>query len=468
MVYSLSRAGKLLIGLLLLILISTTLTSFIIASGNAADNREQLFKLTRRRIPSNLPWYPLAVIGDNRPHDASQVRFPQVFYMIVDEIRETKPLGVIGTGDHVGRGAKPQIDELYNTLRDLENVWLVLGNHDIYTPGNITYWEKLIGPQYYYIDDIPGWKIFFIDSEARLSSEWIQQVNWVFQNLKDDEAGILVFHRPVYPYVEHNLDSERIKPLLSAIKQHDHVKLVIQGHWHGFAVTEKLGITWIITGGAGAPLYYYPKKPYEPNIILVKGKYHYLYLILFPNQTYTYYPIRADAASGKIVIDKINETAYTIENTKRSIFNNYTYVPVRVSYHYKNWTIYAVILAPPNKDVTVNFKPTSYTVEVICTANTWYAYAPRKNSSTAIVANGVDHHAVLVLGKKPATTTRPTTTSPSETTTTTQPTPTTSTAKSNNPTTTTPTSGVNTGLIIAVTVVIIGLVIGGVFLVRKH
>ncbi len=459
--------AKLLSALLIVSLILSMIAVIIPARADV-DGRVQLFKLTRRKIPSNLPWYPLAVIGDNRPHDTNEVRLPNVFYRIINEIREVDPLAVIGTGDHVGKGTKPQIDELYNTMKGLENVWLVLGNHDIYIPGNITYWEALIGPEHYYIDDIPGWKIFFIDSEARLTTQWRNEVNWVFNNLGDNEAGIIVFHRPAYPYVEHNLDGERIKPLINAIEAHDHVKLVLQGHWHGFAVGAKYNVTWIITGGAGAPLYYYPSKPYEKGTVIVKGRYHYLYLVLYPNQTFTYYTVRADAASGKVEITGINNTAYRITNTKRDLFNKYTPIPVRINYTYKNWTIYAVILAPPNGEAVINFKTTSYGVIATCTADTWYIYAPRPNSDKAHVAEGVNHHAELILGSKPATTT-PTTTGKASSTTTTPSTPTTSPPKTT-PTTPAqqPSGGTGTGVLVAVAVVAIVLIGAGAYLLKKH
>lgn len=401
----------------MIIIVAVLLQPVILVNSNTAG--QQLYTETRKTLPDNLPWYFFAVFGDNRPHDVNDVELPEMFHRILGEVKTTNPQGLIGTGDHVGKGLPEQIDHLYDLLAGYENAWLAIGNHDI-DGSNYTYWVKRIAPDHFNIDDIPGWRIAFVNSEVRSSKQWSQQLEDALGGA-DNRAVVLVFHRPAYPHVDHNLDTQKRKILINTMKKYNNVKLVLQGHWHGFAVSEAYNATWYIIGGSGAPLYYYPDRPYEENTVLVEGRYHYAYLILMPNQTFKLFPIRIDSASGGISVDKINATAYMIYQDKLTVFRNHTYIPIRVSYTYKNWTIYTVLLAPPKKHVMVNYMIVDGKVAVTCNASTWYVYAPRKSSTKALVSEGVNGRAILMLEEPTTITTTTTTTAPGEPATTTAP-----------------------------------------------
>ena len=422
----------------------------LVNSGN--DTSKQLYTETRKTLPDNLPWYFFAVFGDNRPHDVNDVELPNVFHRILDEAKATNPQGLIGTGDHVGTGLPEQIDHLHDLLVGYENVWLGIGNHDMYGT-NYTYWVKRIAPDHFNIDDIPGWRIAFVNSEVRLSTQWTQQLENALGSA-DGRAVVLVFHRPAYPNVDHNLDGQRKKILFNTMKEYNNVKLVLQGHWHGFAVSKGYNATWYIIGGSGAPLYYYPDHPYEKDTVLVKGRYHYAYLILMPNQTFKVIPIRIDSASGEISVVKINATAYMIYQDKLTVFRNYTYIPVRVNYTYKNWTIYTVLLVPPKKHIMVNYMVADGKVTVTCNASTWYVYAPRKSSTKALVSEGENGRAALTLEVQTTTTT------------TTMTTTTTTTTGETTTTTSTPSGGVDPLVIGGIIVLVLVLVVVGFYKMR--
>ncbi len=333
---------------------------------------QQLFTMSRTTIPDNLPWYPLIVFGDNRPRNTRSILFPSVFYEIVREIKTIQPLALIGTGDHTGRGDILQVDELYRVLsEDLENVWLALGNHDL-KMGQLQYWIKKVAPEYYKIDDIPGWRVAIINSEASLIS-WRNQLEEVLKGLYN-RSVILVFHRPAYPYVEHNLASDKVSILMDSIKRFNHVKLILQGHWHGYGYERRENITWLITGGAGAPLYNYPKKPYDSSTIILQ-KYHYTILILYPNQTFNFIPILVGDNNGEVAVNKINSSAIYIKNTKFDIFGRPVSIPVRVRLNYGKWALYSVVMVPPYFSVIINYKVQDDMVLVKCNASNWYVYA---------------------------------------------------------------------------------------------
>ncbi len=461
--------------LLSLILIVSLILS--LGTAYAQQPAHSLYEESRTIIPDNLPWYPVVVIGDNRPTNVNSVQLPPIFYMVVNETKEIYPIAVIGTGDHTGMGTQEQINVLYNALKGLQNVWLALGNHDL-DAHQEKYWTQVIAPDHYHIDDIPGWRVFILNSECRLSMQWKAQVNTIWNNL-GNRSLILVFHRPIYPKVEHNLDPERANYLLSKIAQHDHVKLVLQGHWHGYASEVRKGITWIITGGAGAPLYDYPKTPPD-NATIVLERNHYIVLILYPNQTFTYEPILAGDGGGTLKIIRINTTAYKIINTKLDIFKKPAWIPVRLHVNVSGWDVYASLIVPPNASIIVNYEINGYDVKITSNATNWYAYAtPPGGANNAVVGKPVNNVAELKLYKLQTTTTATTTTTTTFTTTTTTTSKTSSTTSSTTttsqpatPTTTivqqtTAQQGSQTEILAISAAIIIGAVIAAVFILKK-
>ena len=396
----------------LIVLVALTLS---LGQALAQQPAHSLYEESRTIIPDNLPWYPVVVIGDNRPTNVNNVQLPPIFYMVVNETKKIYPVAVIGTGDHTGMGTQEQINVLYNALKGLQNVWLALGNHDL-DAHQEKYWTEVIAPDHYHVDDIPGWRVYVLNSECRLSMQWKAQVNTIWNNL-GNRSLILVFHRPIYPKVEHNLDPERANYLLKKIAQNDHVKIVLQGHWHGYAAEKRNGIEWIITGGAGAPLYDYPKTPPD-NATIVLERNHYVILILYPNQTFTYEPILAGNGSGVLDVTRINSTAYRILNTKLNIFKKPAWMPVRLHVNISGWDVYTTLIAPPNSTVIVNIEANGYDVKITSNATNWYAYAtPPGGTNKAVVGKPVNGVAELKLYKLQTTTTTSTTTTSTMTTT---------------------------------------------------
>jgi len=372
--------------LLILVIIDISVVHTVLAE-------EQLFKKTRVVIPNNLPWYFLVVFGDNRPSDTSSIAPPVIFREILDETRLLYPLAVIGTGDHTGKGIKAQIDELYDLLINsgLENVWLAIGNHDK-TSGQISYWTEKIAPESYFIDDIPGWRIAIINSETDLTN-WKNQLKNAL-GAASNRNVILVFHRPAYPYVKHNLDPDKVSALIEMIETYDHVKLVLEGHWHGYGYQVTGGITWLITGGAGAPLYSYPSHPYG-NAVLVLHKYHYVILILYPNGTFRITPVLAGSAGGKIIIKKMNRSTIQIKNTKLDIFGKPTAIPVRLKVNCGKWIVYSVIMIPPDSSVNIRYEVHDDVLRISCNAKTWFSYAVPTNQTYIKALVGLPNNGII-------------------------------------------------------------------------
>ena len=339
-----------------------------------------LYRDSGRVIPDNLPWYPLVVFGDNRPDNIHAIKYSNVFYRMMREMEVINPLAVIGTGDHTGTGSKEQIDYFIETMSRFDNVWACLGNHDLIN-GELNYWIENVAPEYYYIDNIPGWRIVFINSE----DSDIQRLRLITEDmLKDTNRSIiLVVHRPLYPNVEHNLwdrGGEFFQSIIQLVNRYN-VKLVLQGHWHGFASQKINGVEYIITAGAGAPLYYKPSA--VENATVVTGKHHYMILILYPNGEYTYTPV--DVSAGNIEVRRLNETTILIHNTKLDLWSEYIKLPIRVNITVYNETYNVVLMANPGYTI-LSYTVSKGKIMIRTNSTNWYIYNnPGKNSNIAMV-----------------------------------------------------------------------------------
>ncbi|MCD6301008.1 MAG: hypothetical protein J7L82_02945, partial [Staphylothermus sp.] len=314
-----------------------------------------------------------------------------------------------------------QYQRLYEILisSNISNIWLAIGNHDVEVFYEaIQYWKQYIGPEYYYIEDIPGWRIVILNSETRLSLHWRKQLDETLSNITNRSA-ILVFHRPAFPDVDHNLDSERRSILMNAIKNYDHVKLVLQGHWHGWAKLIKDNITWIITGGAGAPLYSHPEQVISKDLEIITRKYHYTITILYPNQTFKIIPVLLNPEPS-ISITKLNETAYKITNNAHDIYWNKTKLPIRLKHSTDVNNIYIQLLVEPGSTI-VNVVDNGY--QYILSANTsdWYVYLYNKTNPDYSKVFLPENNCIIITYREKPTSTTTTTTAVTETSATTTP-----------------------------------------------
>ncbi len=331
----------------------------------AGERYERLDKYTSRPIPQGLPWYYVVVFGDNRPPRTSSVEYSPPFHYILHDINETRPHAVIGTGDHVGRGYKDQMIHLWMLMKDYENVWLGFGNHD---RGRDTwFWRQSIAPLYYYVDKIPGWRIVFLNSEddAYTLAERAEEMLNV-----TDRAKIVVIHRPLYPWVDHNIDSRK-KEMLEQIFIRENVSLVLEGHWHGYAEETRGDIRYVIVGGGGAPLYSWPGHPGYPR------NYHYMQLILYPNGTYSYRIIQVADQAGRSVgsfkVESRGDTVY-IYNNRLDFWSHPTRVTTRINLSVAGHTVYVVLDADPGVVQARAYVYNGYIYVETNTSGPWYAY----------------------------------------------------------------------------------------------
>jgi hypothetical protein len=159
-----------------------------------------------------------------------------------------------------------------------------VGNHE--TPRLSKNYENLYalpGNEYYYSIDYGPVHITILNTETLdlldpFGDFSRDQRDWLIQDLAATHQPwkVVAFHRPYYSSGVHYADTstEVHRELLEPILKQYEVDMVFNGHDHMYERSFKDGITYITTGGAGAPIY--QAKPDANNIYSVKqvSEYH--------------------------------------------------------------------------------------------------------------------------------------------------------------------------------------------------
>jgi len=121
------------------------------------------------------------------------------------------------------------------------------------------------------------------------------QYNWIKNDLEQATKPwkIVLMHKPAWSAGGHSNDEETQTYLVPLFEQNG-VSLVINGHNHYYARAVKDDITYLTTGGGGAPLYN-PDSSY-PYVVKVDRSYHFLKIILWDDRQLEVKAIRADGS----------------------------------------------------------------------------------------------------------------------------------------------------------------------------
>jgi len=99
------------------------------------------------------------------------------------------------------------------------------------------------------------------------------QFNWLQKQLKENIPSLLILHHPVFSSGEHS-DELGLQLFLPELLQKSSVKAVFSAHDHNYERSEFKGITYIVTGGGGAPLR--EKEHANPYSLVFIKTHHYL------------------------------------------------------------------------------------------------------------------------------------------------------------------------------------------------
>ncbi len=217
-------------------------------------------------FPALADSFSFVAFGDNRDGD-------EIYKLLLDKInKEENVVFGINTGDFVSRGRESEYKNYLKLLDRYANfkIYHVPGNHDL-VGGGWRRFNKYFGP-FYYSFDYKNAHFIILNNAFKVSfSE--KQIEWLKRDLAQTKKPhkFVFFHKPVFDasglHENYIMDSRRMAERLQIIFKRYQVDYVVCGHIHGFARATRGKTTYIITGGAGAPLYLPP---------MLGGFYHYV------------------------------------------------------------------------------------------------------------------------------------------------------------------------------------------------
>ncbi|MBK6686597.1 MAG: metallophosphoesterase [Deltaproteobacteria bacterium] len=226
--------------------------------------------------PRSIPGEPLtfAICGDMRSDQGPEPGAPpspqgQLFAELV----RRRPAFVLNTGDLVTRGDRAEDWRIFDAwtagLRSARIPYLpLLGNHEYYGKNDVAlaeYWARfpeLERAKWYSLRAGPLFVLFLDSNLNELSDEErgtqrLYATKAVQSAEQDPEVAFIAvaFHHPPYTNGPHppavDAQQELLRPLQFARK----LKLVITGHVHSYERFVQAGLTYLVSGGCGAPPY---------------------------------------------------------------------------------------------------------------------------------------------------------------------------------------------------------------------
>ncbi|MEI6467560.1 MAG: metallophosphoesterase family protein [Verrucomicrobiota bacterium] len=216
--------------------------------------------------------FTFAAWGDNRSQ-------PERHAEVAAALTKFKPDFILNTGDLVAYGpGEPlwtQFFEIERALLRASPVYAVPGNHEMNASAYFAYFPFPHDFTFDYGD------AHFVALDSNLSAANLaKQVEWLKADLAAHQSArwrIVFLHHPVYTCTDRPArrgEAEVTRKRLEQTLQDGRVQLVLSGHDHNYQRHEAEGITYIVTGGGGAPLY--DLKADTPNVKAAKAAHHHV------------------------------------------------------------------------------------------------------------------------------------------------------------------------------------------------
>ena len=221
---------------------------------------------TRPALPPASPGEPasagalfrFAAYGDTRTgHD--------IHREILKGVTSFQPALVLQTGDLVAKGGDEEqwktFDEITGDMRRQIPYYPAHGNHDVgpFYEQRVTQ-PVLSGNKLYYSFEKGNLHFISIDTQQALDPASTQG-RWLEADLARarSEGKFIVpfFHKAIYSTGPHADESDvvALQAILHPLFKKYEVRLAFEGHDHIYYRTVRDGITYVVTGGGGAPLY---------------------------------------------------------------------------------------------------------------------------------------------------------------------------------------------------------------------
>ncbi|MEK7390352.1 MAG: metallophosphoesterase [Elusimicrobiota bacterium] len=229
----------------------------------------QLARLQRTPRPKG-ETFRFSVIGDAEPgrfwFSRRFFNTPGVFWKLLTGADKLKGDFIIQLGDMVSRGLIRQFNIFIRGLigASLETPYLsVIGNHDRHRPHGVSndrVYRTVFGLTDYAFDR-GGWRFVVVDSSARALTQ--AQLSWLEGVVKPGGRTIVFTHVPPAPLGEwtdfgpfkgvggFRVGAQQFMRLMSERG----VARVYMGHLHGLGRLVRDGVTYVLSGGGGSPLF---------------------------------------------------------------------------------------------------------------------------------------------------------------------------------------------------------------------
>ena len=210
----------------------------------------------------------IAIYGDTRSN-------PDIHKQIVKQIATFKPEAIFHTGDLNSSGKNQKeydtFFQIISPLTQFGEFYPARGNHEKDLSLFLKNFPYLNGSSYYTVmyDSI---RFIILDSVLDLSPT-SEQYCWLHKQLQEKIPSLLILHHPVFSSGEHS-DELGLHLFLPELLQQSSVKVVFSAHDHNYERSEYNNITYIVTGGGGAPLReIYSHNPYS---LVFSKQHHYI------------------------------------------------------------------------------------------------------------------------------------------------------------------------------------------------
>lgn len=230
-------------------LLAAALMAGLLPPAQAADQRlnpQAIQRLQQHKSDKNS--YRFVVTGDNRDGDS-------IFLRILREAAQHQPRFMLHTGDFVSTGTYSQYQRFIGYLRpNPYPVLPVVGNHEVYQGGRKWY-NQFFGPSYFAFTYGPDHYIFVDNADAKVSPG---QLQWLEQQLQQKHRyTFVVMHMPPRNIIWFHAFGDGARPLMNLVEKY-RANYVLMGHIHIYDKMVSNGVNYIVSGGAGAPLYRMP------------------------------------------------------------------------------------------------------------------------------------------------------------------------------------------------------------------
>jgi hypothetical protein len=227
--------------------------------------------------------FVFAAYGDTRTnHD--------IHTAVLNLIQRHHPLFAINTGDLVSSSTEANWNMYFTilcnntTIGQTLPIYSSIGNHENNSPAYFQYLHlphnNSENSQSYYSFEYGS--AHFIALNSTINYEpGTPQYNWFVKDLESAATAKFRFvflHHPVYSSYPHG-STEKVQEYLLPLFEQYNVQMVFSGHDHAYERTKPMnGVTYVVTGGGGAPLY---DSQSDNNWTAYKEKaYHYLLIVL--------------------------------------------------------------------------------------------------------------------------------------------------------------------------------------------